>query len=73
MLEKLKQINNTKLELYNKDKEKQKIYQLIANLLEVDNLFLKIDMETAYAILRDLDFEEKELNQIYCQLIDPKL
>jgi len=73
VLEKLKQINNTKLELYNKDKEKQKIYQLIANLLEVDNLFLKIDMETAYAILRDLDFEEKELNQIYCQLIDPKL
>lgn len=48
------------------DKEK---YLLIKNILEDDECFFKMDIETAYSILRDLKVEEKALKVVYAELI----
>ena len=40
--------------------------------MEDDNCFFKMNIEYAYAILRDLGIPEEELEYIYFKLIDPK-
>ena len=69
MIEKLRKINNGLLLLNKNSKEKEK-YELIAKILEDDQCFFKIDIETSYAILRDLGVKEENLRSIYQELID---
>lgn len=71
MLEKLRLINNKFLEIKTDENELKK-HQLIKKVLNDDKCFFKMSIEQAYAILRDLDFSEEELKEIYSELIDYK-
>ncbi len=73
MLEKLKEINYRKIELYANNEEKLELHNTIKDILDMPNIFLTIDMETAYSILRDLEIPEENLNEVYCELIEPKM
>ena len=68
MIEKLREICDKQLVL-NKDKEK---YILIKKILNDKKCFLKMNIETSYAILRDLGVKEENLKSIYQELIDIK-
>ena len=71
MLEKLRLINNKFLEIKTDENELKK-HQLIKKILNDDKCFFKMNVEQAYAILRDLDFSEDELKGVYSELIDYK-
>lgn len=72
MLDKLININE-KLLLINKNNDLElRKHTLIKELLQDKKLFFKLDIETSYAILRDLGFEEDELKTIYSELISAK-
>lgn len=71
MLEKLRHINDKFLEIKT-DNDELKKHQLIRKILNDDKCFFKMNVEQAYAILRDLDFSEEELKEIYSELIDYK-
>lgn len=72
MLEILKQKNEKLIELYIEDEDKLSRQLLIKRILSEKNCFLKISVETAYSILRDLNVEESKLKQVYSELIDYK-
>ena len=72
MLEKLKEINKKKIEEYSNDPEKLQLQLAIRDVLDVEFAFLVLGMESSYALLRDLDIPEYELNDVYCELIEPK-
>ena len=44
-------------------------YSKISTLLENDNCFFEIDMETSYAILSDLLVKEEDIARVYQALI----
>ena len=44
-------------------------YKTIANILNNDNCFFEMDIETAYSILRDLKVNEENLNKVYLDLV----
>lgn len=74
MLEKLRQINNKlilkyKLENNNDLLLKQRV---ISKLLQSNDCFFKMPIETAYAILTDLGFKKDELKSIYIKLTQVK-
>ncbi len=46
-----------------------KKYQLIEKILNKKDCFLKMDIEYAYSILRDLQIPENEIKMIYSELI----
>lgn len=52
--------------LKNNDPEK---YQIIQEILANDEAFFEIDIDMALSILRDLGIEEKDLNNVYLNLI----
>lgn len=54
-----------------KDEEKKNKHLLIKKILEDKKCFLKMDIETSYAILRELNIPEEKLKEIYSQLINP--
>lgn len=70
MLEKLIETNNYII-TQTTDSEKKKKHQLIKKILEDKQCFLKIDIETSYAILRELNVDEENLRSVYLSLIDP--
>lgn len=61
-IQKLREINNNLIETDEK-------YKKIALLLEYDDCFFKISINTAYQILNDLGFNEEEIPSIYSKLI----
>ena len=69
MLEKLKKINNLLIESYSDNEKELKKQLLIKDILEKENCFLKMSIEYAFSIFRDLNIEEKDLKTIYCELI----
>lgn len=72
MLNKLIELNNKYIEL-NKDNEVNlKKHMLIKQILNDSRCFFKMDIETAYAILRDLGIKEENLQEIYKELINIK-
>jgi len=71
MLDKLRKITEIMINKNKNSKELEK-YILIQKILNDNNCFPKIDIETAYSILRDLNFEEEELKNIYKELINVK-
>ena len=83
MIEKLQTINTKLLKLYENDKEKKEKQILIQNgwtlitginliqkILQEPNCFLKMEIETAYAILKDLEIPQEKRKNIYLGLLD---
>ncbi len=70
MIEKLQTINTKLLKLYENDKEKKEKQILIQKILQEPNCFLKMDIETAYAILKDLEIPQEKRKNIYLGLLD---
>ena len=70
MLEKLKEINVKIIEQCSADEEKSK--QLLnQNILDEDNCFMKMNVDVAYALLRELNIDESMLKETYLELINP--
>lgn len=70
MIEELKRINERLLlENNNNIKEKEK-YLIIKKILNKEKAFLKMNIEYAYGILRDLNIPEESIKNIYFQLLD---
>lgn len=56
--------------LRNSDSERDsKKYEIIMDFLKDDDCFLNIDIEHAYAILRDLGINEESVSSYYSTLI----
>ncbi|MGN1323561.1 MAG: hypothetical protein ACI4VT_06160 [Bacilli bacterium] len=70
MLEKLIEINNNIINQTN-DEEKKKKHLLIKKILDDKQCFLKMNIETSYALLRELNVPEESIKNIYSNLIDP--
>jgi len=70
MIEELKRINERLLlENDNNINEKEK-YLIIKKILNKEKAFLKMNIEYAYGILRDLNVPEESIKNIYFQLLD---
>ena len=70
MIEELKRINERLLlENDNNIKEKEK-YLIIKKILNKEKAFLKMNIEYAYGILRDLNVPEENIKNFYFQLLD---
>jgi len=67
MIEKLRIINNDL-----KKKTNDKKYFLIEKILKDDKAFFKMDIETSFSILRDLEIKEENIKKVYEELIDAK-
>ncbi|MBR2766920.1 hypothetical protein IKD67_02460 [Candidatus Saccharibacteria bacterium] len=52
----------------NNERDNKK-YKIIMDFLKDDNCFLNVDIEHAYAILRDLGINEESVNSYYSTLI----
>ena len=69
MIEKLKSINEKLIKLNKNNDEELKKQLLIKKILEEKDCFLKISIEDAYSILRDLKISEEDLKKVYIELI----
>ena len=74
MINKLRQKN---IELFKKyhyenDEENENKQKLIALMLKHDDCFLKISINQAFAIFRELGFKKEDYPNIYLQLTKPK-
>ncbi len=69
MIEKLRDINEKLISL-NKNNEKELKKQiLIKKILKEKDCFLKMSIENAYSILRDLKISEENLKKVYLELV----
>ena len=72
MIEELKKINERLLlENDNNIKEKEK-YLIIKKILNKEKAFLKMNIEYAYGILRDLKIKEEDIEKVYFKLLEEK-
>ncbi len=69
MLEKLIEINNSIINQTINEQEKEK-HLLIKKILDDKNCFLKMNIETSYALLRELNIPEENIKSTYLDLID---
>lgn len=69
MIDKLIVIND-KIISQTLDEEKRAKHLLIKKILNDKQCFFKINIETAYALLRELEIPENDLKSIYLELID---
>lgn len=72
MIEKLRALNERLIELNVDDEVNIKKYQCIQKILQEDKCFLKMEVEYAYSILRDLGIQEQDLRKVYLELIEIK-
>lgn len=70
MVEKLRELNEKLINNYQDDSVNLEKQKLIKEILNEDKFIFKIDIETAYAILRDLTIKEEDLEKVYSELID---
>ena len=70
MLNELIKKNNDIINSTNDENVKNK-HLLIKKILEDKECFLKMDIETSYALLRELNIKEEDLKSIFSSLIDP--
>lgn len=68
-LEDIRVRNKELIEKYKNDKDNLYRQNLIKKLLSDKECFFKISIEEAYSILTDLEYEEKELKDIYMNLV----
>lgn len=71
MIEQLRMIATRLMQEKKDSPEEVKKYQLIEEMLKNNQCFFELDIETSYAILRDLGFKEDDLEKVYSLLIDP--
>ena len=64
-------LNEKFIEAYKGDENNTKKYLAIKKILSYENCFLNMNIESAYAILRDLGIAEEDLKKIYLSLIEP--
>lgn len=69
MLNKLRILNKKLLKKYEDNPHELKKQQLIERMLLEEDCFFKINIETAFCILKDLEIPESQLKEVYCQLI----
>lgn len=69
MIKELIKINEKLIEINKNNPKELKKHLLIKEILKDDNCFLKMDIEYAYSILRDLKFPEEDLKKVYLKLI----
>lgn len=69
MINKLKKINEKLININQNNDTELKKQMLIKKILEEKDCFLKMDIERAYAILRDLGISEEDLRKVYIELI----
>ena len=69
MIKELIKINDRLIEINKNNPKELKKHLLIKEILKDDNCFLKMDIEYAYSILRDLKFPEEDLKKVYLKLI----
>ena len=72
MINKLKEINEQLIRINSNNNKELKKYLLIKEILNQDNCFFRMSIEQSYAILRDLRIPEKDLRNVYINLIDKK-
>lgn len=72
MIEKLQILTNKLIQANKNDEKNLQKFKLIEKILSDKHCFLKIDIEYAFAILRDLGIKEENLKNIYKELIDIK-
>lgn len=70
MVEKLRGLNEKLINNYQDDPVNLEKQKLIKEILNEDKFIFKIDIETAYATLRDLTIKEEDLEKVYSELID---
>ena len=70
MLEKLKLIASSLIEINKNNPKELKKYQIIKQILNKKDCFLNMDINYAYTILKDLQIPNEELKKVYMQLID---
>lgn len=70
MLDKLRDINENILRENINNKDIYDKHIIIKKLLSDDKCFFKINIEEAYALLRELNIQEDEIKRIYLELID---
>lgn len=68
-LDLLRQKTNELLQNNVDNENERKKFEIIENILTDDDCFLKIDIEYAYAILRDLGVSEDQVRELYSDLI----
>ena len=69
MINLLKQINEKLINIYYGDLKNLRRQKLIQKILSDSECFLKIDVNVAYQILRDLKIKEEEIPRVYLMLI----
>ncbi len=70
MINKLKEINNRLINIYENSPIYLKKQLLIKEMLKNPKCFFDIDIETAYKVLTDLKIPEDKINAVYLELID---
>ncbi len=70
MINELRKINQKLIQEYQDDLSKLKTQLIIEKILEKDDCFFHIDIETAYSILKDLHISEENIKDVYKHLID---
>lgn len=69
MIEDLKKRNMLMMTKYKDNAKELEKYKVIEEILKEEKCFLKMDIEIAYSILRDLGVREENLKDYYCKLI----
>lgn len=74
MINKLRETNNKLILKYKlaNDNEKLVKQRIISKLLQNDNCFFEMPIETAYMVLTDLEIAKKDLKEVYIKLTEPK-
>ena len=72
MVEQLKGINNKYIEIYKSNPKELEKHLIIKEMLEKEDIFLNLEIEIAYSILRDLGIPEEELKNVYIKLLSNK-
>ena len=70
MIEKLITMNENLIKIYKNQLESLKRQELIKKILAEPNVFLKINIATAYKILEDLEISPTDIPKVYDELID---
>lgn len=69
MIDKIRQINAALIKQYKDNQEELKKQNLIKKILEDKYCFLKMDIDTAFSLLKDLNIPDEYLKDIYLELI----
>ena len=72
MVDKLKALNDKLIILSENDSVELNKQMLIKKLLSDEKCFFKMDIETSYALLRDLKIPEDKIKEVYMELINDK-